>query len=57
MLKYLKEDSLSRLETEHYFWVFSALHNACYVVDAQKLLNECNPFGWKGAVSNAVDPK
>ena len=41
----------------HYFWVFSALHNACYMVDAQKVLSECNTFGWKGAVSNAVDPK
>lgn len=48
----------------HYFWVFGALHNACYMVDAQKLLfffqkllNECNPFGWKAAVSNAADPK
>ena len=22
----------------HYFWVFGALHNACYMVNAQKLL-------------------
>ena len=28
----------------HYFWVFGALHNACYMVDVQCIFAKRNEF-------------